>query len=35
ERANGALAWRKAPQPFDRRAARAELDALMDRVATA
>jgi beta-N-acetylhexosaminidase len=35
ERANRALASRKAPQPFDRRAARAELDALMDRVATA
>jgi len=35
ERAKRALAWRKAPQPFDRRAARAELDALTDRVATA
>jgi beta-N-acetylhexosaminidase len=35
ERANRALASRKAPQPLDRLAARAELDALMDRVATA
>jgi beta-N-acetylhexosaminidase len=34
-RANRALASRKAPQPLDRQAARAELDALMDRVRTA
>jgi len=31
ERARRALASRKAPQPFDRQAARAELDALIDR----
>jgi beta-N-acetylhexosaminidase len=31
ERARSALASRKAPQPFDRVAARAELDALIDR----
>jgi beta-N-acetylhexosaminidase len=31
ERARNALASRKAPQPFDRIAARAELDALIDR----
>src|ERR1700742_3468951 len=31
ERANRALASRKAPQPFDRVAARAQLDALIDR----
>ncbi|KJC59444.1 beta-hexosaminidase [Bradyrhizobium sp. LTSPM299] len=35
ERANRALAARKPPQPLDRQAARAELDALMDRVGTA
>src|SRR4051794_19360365 len=35
QRARGALAARKAPQPLDRLAARAELDALMDRVGTA
>jgi beta-N-acetylhexosaminidase len=35
ERAKRALASRKQPQPFDRKAARAELEALMDRVATA
>ncbi|WP_426442965.1 beta-N-acetylhexosaminidase [Bradyrhizobium genosp. P] len=35
ERANQALAARKPPQPLDRQAARAELDALMDRVRTA
>ena len=35
ERANRALAGRKPPQPLDRQAARAELDALMDRVGTA
>jgi beta-N-acetylhexosaminidase len=34
ERANRALALRKPPQPFDRRAARAELDALIDRAGT-
>jgi beta-N-acetylhexosaminidase len=34
-RANRALASRKAPLPLDRQAARAELDALMDRVRTA
>src|SRR5260221_4483031 len=34
-RANRALALRKQPQPLDRKAARAELDALMDRVGTA
>ena len=32
QRAQQALASRKPPQPFDRHAARAELDALMDRV---
>src|ERR1700730_2761956 len=31
ERAGRALAWRRAPQAFDRLAARAELDALIDR----
>ena len=31
ERAERALASRKPPQPFDRQAARAELDALMER----
>jgi len=35
ERANRALASRKPAQPLDRQAARAELDALMDRVGTA
>jgi len=35
DRARRALALRKAPEPFDRQAARAELEALMDRVATA
>ncbi|MBR1173496.1 beta-N-acetylhexosaminidase [Bradyrhizobium sp. KB893862 SZCCT0404] len=35
ERANAALAARKAPQPFDRVAARAELDALIARANTA
>ncbi len=35
ERARRALASRKAPQAFDRRKARAELDALMDRAGTA
>src|SRR5882724_3895695 len=35
ERAKRALASRKPPQPLDRRAARAELDALMNRVGTA
>jgi beta-N-acetylhexosaminidase len=34
-RANRALASRKAPQPLDRQAARAELDALINRVGTA
>src|SRR3954463_791170 len=34
-RPNRALASRKAPQPLDRKAVRAELDALMDRVGTA
>ena len=34
-RANAALAARKAPQPFDRAAARAELDALIARASTA
>jgi len=34
-RANAALAARKAPQPFDRAAARAELDALIARANTA
>lgn len=35
ERANAALAARKAPQPFDRAAARIELDALIARANTA
>jgi beta-N-acetylhexosaminidase len=35
DRARRALASRRAPEPFDRRAARAELDALTDRVGTA
>lgn len=35
ERANAALAARKTPQPFDRAAARAELDALIARANTA
>jgi len=35
QRAKAALAARKPPEPFDRQAARAELDALMDRVGTA
>jgi beta-N-acetylhexosaminidase len=35
ERAKRALASRKAPEPLDRRAARAELDGLVDRVGTA
>ncbi|MCK1390831.1 beta-N-acetylhexosaminidase [Bradyrhizobium sp. 1] len=35
ERANAALAARKAPQPFDRAAARMELDALIARANTA
>jgi beta-N-acetylhexosaminidase len=35
ERARRALASRKAPEPLDRQAARAELDALVDRVGTA
>lgn len=35
ERANAALAARKAPQPFDRVAARSELDALIARANTA
>lgn len=35
ERANAALAARKSPQPFDRAAARAELDALIARANTA
>ncbi len=35
ERARRALASRKAPQPFDRGAARAELDALIDRAGAA
>lgn len=35
ERANAALAARKPPQPFDRAAARAELDALIARANTA
>jgi len=34
DRANRALASRKQPEPFDRQAARAELDALVDRVGT-
>ncbi|PDT77346.1 beta-N-acetylhexosaminidase [Bradyrhizobium sp. C9] len=35
ERANAVLAARKQPEPLDRQAARAELDALLDRVGTA
>ncbi|MGY4479075.1 beta-N-acetylhexosaminidase [Bradyrhizobium sp. USDA 3364] len=35
ERAEAALAARKPPEPLDRQAARAELDALLDRVGTA
>src|SRR5947209_2220640 len=35
DRAKRALASRRAPEPLDRQAARAELDALMDRVGTA
>jgi beta-N-acetylhexosaminidase len=35
DRANRALGSRKPPEPLDRQAARAELDALMDRVGTA
>ena len=35
ERARRALASRRAPEPFDRQAARAELEALIDRVGTA
>jgi beta-N-acetylhexosaminidase len=35
ERARRALASRKSPQPFDRQAARAELDALVNRAGTA
>jgi len=35
DRARRALASRRAPEPLDRQAARAELDALMDRVGTA
>jgi beta-N-acetylhexosaminidase len=35
ERAASALAARKPPQPFDRRAARAELDALIAQAETA
>jgi len=35
DRARRALASRRAPEPFDRRAVRAELEALMNRVATA
>ena len=35
ERARQAMASRRAPQPFDRVAARAELDALIDRAGTA
>jgi beta-N-acetylhexosaminidase len=34
QRANRALASRKPPKPFDRQAARAELETLMDRVGT-
>jgi beta-N-acetylhexosaminidase len=34
DRARRALASRRAPQPFDRRAARAELDAMMSRAGT-
>jgi beta-N-acetylhexosaminidase len=35
ERAKRALASRKGPEPLDRRAARAELEVLVDRVGTA
>jgi beta-N-acetylhexosaminidase len=35
DRARRALASRKQPEPFDRQAARAELDALTERVGTA
>ncbi len=35
QRASRALASRKPPEPLDRRAARAELDALLDRIGTA
>jgi beta-N-acetylhexosaminidase len=35
ERARRALASRKAPVPFDREAARAELDGLIDRLGAA
>jgi beta-N-acetylhexosaminidase len=35
ERARRALASRKAPMPFDREAARAELDALIGRLGAA
>jgi beta-N-acetylhexosaminidase len=35
ERARNALALRQAPKPFDRVAARTELDALIDRTGTA
>jgi beta-N-acetylhexosaminidase len=35
ERAKAALASRRAPQPFDRAAARLELDALITRAGTA
>jgi beta-N-acetylhexosaminidase len=35
DRARRALASRRAPEPFDRQAARAELEALIDRIATA
>jgi beta-N-acetylhexosaminidase len=34
-RAKRALASRRSPEPLDRQAARAELDALLDRVGTA
>jgi beta-N-acetylhexosaminidase len=34
DRARRALASRRAPQPFDRRAARAELDAMISRAGT-
>ena len=35
DRAKRALASRRAPEPFDRQAARAELETLIDRVGTA
>jgi len=35
DRAKRALASRREPEPFDRQAARAELDALTERVGTA